>query len=84
MFLVKLLNIIRGYVIIIIEGVFPERFLNICARRGIYLWNVTRRDKLRISANVSVKGFKAMRPIAKKNALPRVYTKKKGRSVLSV
>lgn len=66
MFFIKLLNFIRGYVIILIEGAFPERFLNICARRSIYLWNVKRVDKLSLKANVSIKGFRLMPEIAKK------------------
>ena len=65
MFLVRLANFIYGYVVIIIEGMFPERFLNICARRGIYLWNVKKEGKYQISANISVRGFKMVRPVAK-------------------
>ncbi|MCK9479965.1 MAG: sporulation protein YqfD [Firmicutes bacterium] len=76
MLLIRLLNLIKGCVTIVVEGAFPERFLNICARRGIYLWNVKRQDSLRVSANVSIKGFKMLRPIAKKTHC-RVYIKKR-------
>ncbi|OQB14734.1 MAG: putative stage IV sporulation protein YqfD [Firmicutes bacterium ADurb.Bin193] len=78
MFLVKLFNLIQGYVTIIIEGVFPERFLNICARRGIYLWDVKRTGKLSLSANASVRGFRLMRPIAKKARCTVRIKKKRG------
>ncbi|MDR0405198.1 MAG: sporulation protein YqfD [Clostridiales bacterium] len=67
MLLVQLVNFIRGYAEILIEGIFPERFLNLCARRGIYLWNVRRAGKLSVSANVSARGFKMLRPIARKS-----------------
>ncbi|NLB82191.1 MAG: sporulation protein YqfD [Clostridiaceae bacterium] len=67
MALVKLFNFLIGYVTISIKGAFPERFLNICARRRIYLWNVKRQGVARINANISVKGFKLIRPIAKKS-----------------
>ncbi len=67
MFFIRLFNYFKGYVAIIIEGVFPERFLNICARRGISLWNVKRLGKLSLRANVSVRGFRLLRPIAKKS-----------------
>ncbi len=76
MLLVRIFNLIKGYVTIIVQGVFPERFLNICARRGIYLWNVQRIDRFRISANISIKGFRLVRPIAKK-ARCRICIKKR-------
>ena len=67
MFFIKLFNFLQGYVVIIIDGAFPERFLNICARRSIYLWNVRRLDKLSLRANVSIAGFRLMPDIAKKS-----------------
>ena len=76
MFLVRLANFIYGYVVIIIEGMFPERFLNICARRGIYLWNVKKEGKYQISANISVRGFKMVRRLQKSRC--RVILKNEG------
>jgi similar to stage IV sporulation protein len=78
MFLVRLANFIYGYVVIIIEGMFPERFLNICARRGIYLWNVKKEGKYQISANISVRGFKMVRPVAKKSRCRVILKKRRG------
>ena len=61
-----ILGYIRGYVVICAEGCFLERFLNICMRRGIFLWDVKRRGDTCLDACISAKGFKALRQIAKK------------------
>ena len=38
--LLRLVNALRGSVRLEVEGAFPERFLNLCAQRGILFWNV--------------------------------------------
>lgn len=66
MVLLYLWNFIRGYVIINVKGNFVEKFINLCANKGIYLWDVRRKMTHSMILKVSVKGFKAMRGIAKK------------------
>ena len=36
----RLTNALRGSICLEVEGAFPERFLNLCAQRGILFWNV--------------------------------------------
>lgn len=67
MFLIKLFNILKGYVIIVVSGLFTERFMNLCSRRGICLWNIKRAEKNNITACVDVSDFKKLRPIVKKS-----------------
>ena len=76
MFLVHLWNYIRGYVIIIVTGRSLERFINICSKRQILLWDIVRKDAESASMKASVRGFKLMRPAAKKSGC-RVHIKKK-------
>ncbi len=57
---------IRGYVVVCAEGNFTERFLNICMRRGIFLWNVKRMGEARIFVCMGIQDFKNIRPIAAK------------------
>ena len=77
MFLIKLLNIFKGYVVILIEGFFIERFLNICTRRGIHLWNVRRIDNTKMRANISIQAFKMLPPIVKKSRCTvQIYSRK--------
>lgn len=66
MFLVHLWNYIRGYVIIIAKG-NVERFINICTRRQILLWDISRKDSQSVVMKASVRGFMLMREAARKS-----------------
>jgi len=76
MFLVHLWNYIRGYVIIIVDGRSIERFINICSKRQILLWDIVRLDAASAEMKASIRGFRLMRPAAKKSGC-RVHIKKK-------
>ncbi|MGI6083850.1 MAG: sporulation protein YqfD [Acetivibrionales bacterium] len=67
MFLVHLWNYIRGYVIIIVTGRSIERFINICSKRQILLWDIVRVDMESAAMKASLRGFRLMRPAAKKS-----------------
>ncbi len=67
MLLLRLWNYIRGYVIIVVEGYFLEKFINICIHREIYLWDIKRLKDEKMLCKISVNGFRALRPIAKKS-----------------
>lgn len=64
MFIANIINYIRGYLIISAEGCFLERFINICARRGILLRDIKRTGSERITAKISVRAFMRIRSIA--------------------
>ena len=66
MLLLRLWNYLRGYVIIIVEGYFIEKFINICTRRQILLWDVRVQSEQLVTMRLSIKGFKLIRPIARK------------------
>jgi len=76
MFLVHLWNYIRGYVIIIVTGRSIERFINICSKRYILLWDIVRTDAASAEMKASIRGFRLMRPAAKKSGC-RVHIKKR-------
>ncbi len=76
MFLVHLWNYIRGYVIIIVTGKSIERFINICSKRQILLWDIVRADMDSASMKASIRGFRLMRPAARKSGC-RVHIKKR-------
>ena len=44
--LLRILRFLRGYVRFSVQGRYPERFLNITAKRGIRLFDVVRSEKL--------------------------------------
>ncbi len=64
--IIKLWNYFRGYVIIQIEGLSLEKFINYAIARGIYLWDVIRVDYTTLEAKVGLKGYKELRHIVKK------------------
>ncbi len=61
-----ILAFFKGSVTIEAEGLFLERFLNICMRRGIFLSDIKRLNSEKISAKIGIGGFREIRPIAKK------------------
>lgn len=72
MIIIRFLRFLSGYLNITVEGFFPERFLNICARRGIYLWDIRRIGKTKLTANISIPGFKLLPGVAYKSK-NRIY-----------
>ena len=57
---------IRGYVRIRVRGFGAERLINLCARRGICLWNIERQTDC-ISMCLSLKDFFSIRPLVRKS-----------------
>lgn len=72
----KISNYIKGYVVINIEGIFPERFINLCSKKQISLWNIHRISKNSISAHIGIKDFKKIRKICK-NSRCKVHIQRK-------
>lgn len=55
----------QGYLLVHLTGYAPERFLNMCGKRNILIWN------LKVTTdgyffNISVEGYKVLRPILRK------------------
>ena len=67
----------RGYVMIEVMGFSVERFINMAVHRGIYLWDVQRGGNA-ATMKVSVKGFKLLKPCAKKTKCKIRIAKKRG------
>ncbi len=59
MFLIYL----KGFLTITVSGRFCERFINVCASRGILLWNVVRISDCAIRCRISVSDFKKISDI---------------------
>lgn len=78
MLLLRLWNYIKGYVIIIVEGYFLEKFVNICTKRQIYLWDIRKLKNSKISLKISIKGFKHLRPVARKTRCRVRIVEKRG------
>lgn len=57
---------ILGYLNIEVEGIFVERFINICKSKGILLWNIKMEKGVLLCVNIGIKDYKNIRDIAKK------------------
>lgn len=78
MLVIRIWNYFRGYVIIKIEGLTLERFINLSIAKGIYLWDIVRYDYTTLEAKVGLKGFKALREVVRRVGCRVYIIEKKG------
>lgn len=67
MFIIRILAYLKGFVRVSAAGRFTERFLNMCSKRGIYIWDIKNRGNCLVHLNMSVNGFKRIIAIAGKS-----------------
>lgn len=75
--LIAVIRYIIGYLKIRIEGYSPERFLNLCSHYGIYLWDL-RPSSHAYEMNISVRGFRKLKPIIRKTRTKVIITERHG------
>lgn len=63
--IIRIIRYLQGYVKIRIAGYAPERFLNLCANRGILLWQLVR-EKETYTCFVTAKSFMNLKSITRK------------------
>ena len=90
--ILRLWNYFKGYVIIKIEGLALEKFINMCIVRDIYLWDIKRINYTILEAKIDIKNFKTACKIARragckiyisqKNGYPFWFSKIKKRKML--
>ncbi len=66
-----------GYLTVHISGTSPERFINLCSNRRIYIWNIVRDNEL-YKFSLSVSSYKKIKPIFRKTRLVPKINKKHG------
>lgn len=67
-----------GYLRISIEGYYIERFINICRKENIPVWNIKKEKDIRLAFNIKIKDFKKICKIAKTTKCKLKIKKKKG------
>lgn len=75
--LVRLIRLFTGYVVFRVIGKSPERLMNICAKRGVHLWNA-RPVSNGFQACISGKDYRRIRPLARKAGVITKIRKKRG------
>lgn len=73
-----LLKYIFGYVRIVIEGYYIERFINICTSSKILMWNLKREKGVKLYLNVGIADYYKTIKVAKKLKCKVKIIKKKG------
>jgi similar to stage IV sporulation protein len=66
MLMFRILSFLTGYVEFLVIGEAPERFVNMAASRGIYLWDITRISENSIVLKVRLDAVKPLRQIARR------------------
>ncbi len=77
MFIISVIRYILGYINFRAFGGFSDRFLNLCTRDGIPLWNI-KNVKGNISASTTIDGYLAIRKPARKSGMRVMAIERKG------
>ena len=78
MYIKILIYYIFGYVNIVVEGFFIEKFINNCISKRIFFWNTKRTKSTVFSANIGVSSYREVVKIAKKCQCKIKIAHKKG------
>jgi len=62
----EILKYTKGYLTVKVTGLNPEKFLNMCVAREIYLWDIHRISLTEIKLNISIRGYRAIKKFIRK------------------
>ena len=89
-----IINYIYGYLRIVVEGYYIERFINICRNEQYKMWNIKKDNDIKIALNIEIKNFRDICKIAKKThckvkikakrGLPFLLNKYKKRKIFAI
>lgn len=75
--LLEIYRFLNSYLLISVTGGFPERFLNLCNKERIHLWDINFKDKV-VSTKIYCKDFYKLRAIRRKCGVSIKITEKHG------
>jgi similar to stage IV sporulation protein len=75
---VRIWNYLKGYVVIKVEGINLERFINLAITNNLYFWDIERVNYTTLKARVGLKGYKNLRRIRKRVSCRVSILEKKG------
>jgi len=76
--ILKFLNYLRGYLVITIEGYFVEKFINLCSKRRIKIWDINKKNEGFLEAKIIIKDFFRIRKCVRTSKCRVRIKKKKG------
>jgi len=72
------INLLRGSVRIVVVGAFPERFINLCAQRGVAFWRLEWLDANTLRLRVAKKDVPLLQPLAERAGCDLVVERRAG------
>ena len=78
MFIKVIVKYLLGYIRIMVEGYYIERFINICTANKILIWNLKREKGVKLHLNIGIEDFYRAVPVAKKLKCRVKIEKKRG------
>ena len=78
MIIKRIINYLYGYLRIVVEGYYIERFINICRNKKYNMWNIKKDNDIKITLNIEIKNFREICRIAKKTHCKVGIKAKKG------
>lgn len=75
--LISIIRYLQGYLCIRIIGYSPERFLNLCSHKNIYLWGLKPVGN-HYQLFITIKDFRRLKPIMKKTGTKVIIVKRLG------
>ncbi len=75
--LIKLFRWFRGYLLVKMQGQSPERFINLCSNRYIYLWDLKHVDG-NYEFRIMLKDYYKLKPIVRKTGTIPYIRKRQG------
>ena len=73
-----LVNMLRGYLVILAEGNFLERFINLAVKNRIFLWDIRKISPTAASMRISLAGFKRIQKAARATGTAVKISEKRG------
>jgi len=74
----RLVNLLRGSVALEVTGLFPERFLNLCAQRGVAFWGVEWPDSHTLRLTVAWADRKGLEELGERTGCTVTEEKREG------
>lgn len=71
-------DFINGFIVVRVEGLNPEKFINLCSRNGINLWDINKLSYTIIEFKMKNNEYKYLKDVIKKTSSRTKIIKKKG------
>ncbi|MDF2674819.1 MAG: yqfD [Clostridiales bacterium] len=75
---ISIKDFMNGFIVVNVEGLNPEKFINLCSRNGINLWDINKLSYTVIEFKMKHKEYKYLKEVIKKTSSRTKIIKKKG------